>query len=44
MTNASTGKINDKRGWRMALRYALCENPVDEPNQVSWFTDLMEGE
>ena len=44
MTNASTGKINDKRGWRMALRYALCENPVDESDQISLFTDLMEGE
>ena len=44
MTNASTGKINDKRGWRMALRYALCENPVDESNQISLFTDLMGGE
>jgi len=43
MTNASTGKINDKRGWRMALRYALCENPVDESNQRSLFSDLMEG-
>ena len=37
MTNASTGKINDKRGWRMALRYALCENPVDESDQLSLF-------
>lgn len=44
MTNASTGKINDKRGWRMALRYALCENPVDESNQISLFNDLMGGE
>ena len=44
MTNASTGKINDKRGWRMALRYALCENPVDESNQISFFNDLMGGE
>lgn len=35
MTNASTGDINDKRGWRMALRYALCENPVNESNQLS---------
>lgn len=35
MTNASTGDINDKRGWRMALRYALCENPVNENNQIS---------
>ncbi len=29
MTNA-TGQINDKRGWRMALKYALCENPILE--------------
>ena len=36
MTTAST-KINDKRGWRMALRYALCENPIDESNQISLF-------
>jgi hypothetical protein len=35
MTNASTGGINDRRGWRMALRYALCENPVDESNQMT---------
>jgi len=39
MTNASTGKINDNRGWRMALRYALCENPVDESNQLSFIFD-----
>ena len=37
MTNASNGKINDKRGWRMALRYALCENPIYESNQISLF-------
>ncbi|WP_373486128.1 DUF3780 domain-containing protein [Acetobacterium malicum] len=43
MTNASTGKINDRRGWRMALRYALCENPIDESNQVSLFDDLLGG-
>jgi len=29
MTNASTGHYGDKRGWRVALRYALTENPVD---------------
>ena len=28
MTNATSGKLGDKRGWRMALRYILCENPV----------------
>lgn len=32
MTNASTGNVNDKRGWRKALRYALTENPVSEKN------------
>lgn len=35
MTNASTGDISDKCGWRMALRYALCENPVNDNNQIS---------
>ena len=29
MTNASTGHYSDNRGWRIALRYALTENPVD---------------
>lgn len=29
MTNASTGGIDDNnRGWRVALRYALCDNPI----------------
>lgn len=43
MTNASTGRINDKKGWRMALRYALCENPVDESRQLS-FGELLGGD
>ena len=42
MTNASTGRINDKQGWRKALRYALCENPVDESRQISMSELLME--
>ena len=37
MTNASTGGINDHKGWRMALRYALCENPIEENNQINIF-------
>lgn len=37
MTNAATGGIKDKKGWRKALRYALCENPVVERNQISLF-------
>ncbi len=42
MTNASTGGILDRRGWRTALQYALCENPVDETEQLS--LDLSGGE
>lgn len=37
MTNAATGGLKDKKGWRKALRYALCENPVVERNQISLF-------
>jgi len=36
MTNAATGGLKDKKGWRTALRYALCENPVVE-RQISIF-------
>lgn len=36
-TNASTGGLKDKKGWRTALRYALCENPIDENPQLSLF-------
>jgi hypothetical protein len=32
MTNATSGGVNDKRGWRKAIRYALTENPVDNVN------------
>ena len=34
MTNAATGQLGDKRGWRTALRYALCENPVIEERHI----------
>jgi len=37
MTNAATGYIGDKRGWRKAVRYALTENPVGETKQMSLF-------
>lgn len=30
MANASTGNYDNKRGWRIAIRYALTDNPVDE--------------
>jgi hypothetical protein len=36
MTNASTGHMKDKKGWRTALRYALCENPIEERPQISF--------
>lgn len=37
MTNASTGGIKDKKGWRIALRYALSENPIEENPQINMF-------
>lgn len=40
MTNAATGGVDDKRGWRKALRYALTENPIEEARQQSLF-DIM---
>lgn len=43
MTNASTGHLKDKKGWRTALRYALCENPIEERPQLSVF-DYMDEE
>ena len=43
MTNASTGGLKDKKGWRTALRYALCENPVQENPQMTIF-DLWDEE
>ena len=39
MTNAATGELKDRRGWRKALMFALCENPVIEPRQRSLFDD-----
>ncbi|MEZ0535773.1 DUF3780 domain-containing protein [Caldicellulosiruptoraceae bacterium PP1] len=38
MTNAATGNLNDKRGWRKAIKYALTENPIEESiKQLSIF-------
>lgn len=42
MTNASTGYIKDKKGWRIALRYALCENPIEENPQTSMLDFISE--
>ena len=43
-TNASTGGLKENKGWRAALRYALCENPIEEGSQMSLdeFTDSEE--
>ena len=41
MTNAATGELKDKIGWRKALRFALCENPVVDRVQISMF-DLLD--
>jgi hypothetical protein len=43
MTNAATGELKDRRGWRKALMFALCENPVIEPRQHSLFDDYFGG-
>lgn len=41
-TNASTGGLKERKGWRTALRYALCENPIEEDPQMSMmdFVDM----
>ena len=36
-TNASAGGLKDKKGWRIALRYALCDTPIKEDPQISLF-------
>jgi len=41
MTNAATGNIDDRKGWRKALRYALCENPIDAQRQLSLFDAML---
>jgi len=41
MTNAATGNIDDRMGWRKALRYALTENPIDETRQMSLFDKFL---
>ena len=44
MTNAATGNIDDKRGWRIALRYAITENPIlEKRKQASIFEQFIEN-
>ena len=42
MTNATTGTADNKHGWRIALKYALTDNPIDEKNEQTYldFGDL----
>ena len=40
MTNATTGGAGDRRGWRMALRYALTENPLEDPGPSNLFENI----
>ncbi len=40
MTNAASGNLYDRNGWRKALRYALTENPIEEQREQSLF-DIM---
>ena len=44
MTNASTGHMKDRKGWRVALRYALCDNPIEERRQMTLFDRLNDEE
>jgi len=44
MTNAATGGIHDRIGWRTALRYALCENPLVERKRATTLVDTAIGE
>lgn len=44
MTNGATGEYNEKHGWRIALRYALTDNPVgDKISQVDMFESLSQN-
>lgn len=41
MTNAATGGLKDRRGWRKAVRYALTENPIEESERQMDVYDLL---
>jgi hypothetical protein len=41
MTNAATGGVDDRRGWRKAIKYALAENPINEVKQQRKLIDLL---
>ncbi len=44
MTNAATGNVDDRKGWRKALRYALCENPIDEQQGIALFDAMLKAD
>ena len=44
MANASTGYYNNKRGWRIAIRYALTDNPVDDKRKQMTIFDRLNNE
>lgn len=44
MTNAATGNLDDRLGWRKALRYALTENPIGETRNISLFDAMLRRE
>lgn len=41
MTNATTGNSSDHRGWRIAVRYALAENPIQEKGVQGHIAELL---
>lgn len=44
MANASTGYYANKRGWRIAIRYALTDNPVDDKIKQLTIFDRLNSE
>ncbi|WP_018086520.1 DUF3780 domain-containing protein [Desulfurispora thermophila] len=41
MTNAATGGLHDRRGWRKAIKYALTENPVEDTHKQMNLFELL---
>jgi len=44
LINAASGGVNDRQGWRMAIKWGLLENPVDEKDirQLELFAQSQE--
>lgn len=43
MTNAATGKVDDDKGWRKAIRFALVENPIIDKTEEETEVDYLLG-